>query len=269
MSLHHTMIIAVLAVTPVLAQSPQLAEDFTFKRVAPPAAGETRRITIQIGPAARPIDEQIEPPSMPLTQLPAGQIDPKISEFWAMITPEIDTKSPARLGLAADAARALDLPAPSLSNLENIARTYGRTIMAASVATEVSPALVLAVIWVESTGRATAISRAGAQGLMQLIPATAERFDVKDALDPVQNITGGAAYLSWLLNAFGGDPILALAGYNAGETAVKQAGGVPDYPETRAYVPKVIAAWRIAKSLCLTAPELPTDGCVFASLAAT
>jgi soluble lytic murein transglycosylase-like protein len=79
----------------------------------------------------------------------------------------------------------------------------------------------------------------------------------------VQNVTAGARYLSWLLDKFQGDPILMLAGYNAGENAVIQSGGVPDYVETRNYVPKVLAAYAIARMLCKTPPILVTDGCVF------
>ena len=98
---------------------------------------------------------------------------------------------------------------------------------------------------------------------MQLIPATADRFGVTNALDASQNIKGGVAYLDWLLKEFGGDPILALAGYNAGENAVKKHAGVPPYAETRDYVPKVLAAFAVARNLCRTPPELVSDGCVF------
>jgi soluble lytic murein transglycosylase-like protein len=98
---------------------------------------------------------------------------------------------------------------------------------------------------------------------MQLIPATAERFGVSDTTDPGQNIKGGVAYLNWLMEEFGNDPVLALAAYNAGEGAVRRHGGVPPYAETRAYVPKVLAAWNVAKRLCITTPQLPGDGCVF------
>jgi soluble lytic murein transglycosylase-like protein len=77
---------------------------------------------------------------------------------------------------------------------------------------------------------------------MQLIPATAERFDVKDAWDPEQNLRGGMAYLRWLLQRFDGDVWLALAGYNAGEQAVERYKGIPPYPETRDYVDR-IAGW--------------------------
>ncbi|HHL22716.1 MAG TPA: lytic transglycosylase domain-containing protein, partial [Aliiroseovarius sp.] len=68
----------------------------------------------------------------------------------------------------------------------------------------------------------------------------------------------------WLMGEFGRDPILALAAYNAGENAVRGNSGVPPYPETRGYVPKVLAAWQVARGLCVTPPELITDGCVFA-----
>jgi len=127
----------------------------------------------------------------------------------------------------------------------------------------VSPALALAVIAVESAGRVDAVSSAGAGGLMQLMPATAERFGVADRMDPKANIEGGVAYLEWLLERFDRDVVLALAGYNAGEGAVDSHGGVPPFAETRDYVPKVLAAWDLARGLCLTPPQLVSDGCVF------
>jgi soluble lytic murein transglycosylase-like protein len=119
------------------------------------------------------------------------------------------------------------------------------------------------VISVESAGRVDAVSSAGATGLMQLMPATADRFGVTDSTDGAQNIKGGVAYLEWLLDHFDNDPLLALAGYNAGEGNVRRYEGIPPFPETRAYVPKVLAAWQVAKGLCQTAPELITDACVF------
>ncbi|HRX69779.1 MAG TPA: transglycosylase SLT domain-containing protein [Candidatus Competibacteraceae bacterium] len=102
------------------------------------------------------------------------------------------------------------------------------------------PALVLAVIEAESGFNSQARSVKNAQGLMQLIPETAERFGVQDPYDPVQNLQGGMAYLRWLLAYFQGDVRLSLAGYNAGEGAVVRYGGVPPYAETRAYVEKII-----------------------------
>jgi soluble lytic murein transglycosylase-like protein len=156
------------------------------------------------------------------------------------------------------------ITAPRLQHLQDLARAYGTDILRESVGTRVSPALVLAVMAVESAGRADAISHAGAAGLMQLMPGTAARFGVSDRMRPSESIRGGVAYLDWLMGRFGGDPILTLAAYNAGEGAVDDNGGVPPYAETRAYVPKVLAAWTVARGLCLTPPELASDGCVFA-----
>jgi soluble lytic murein transglycosylase-like protein len=91
---------------------------------------------------------------------------------------------------------------------------------------------------------------------------------VGDVFDPMQNIKGGVAYLDWLMKRFDGDPLMVLAAYNAGENAVTGAGGVPPYAETRDYVPKVLAAWTVAQGLCMTPPELVSDGCVFRTAAA-
>jgi hypothetical protein len=101
------------------------------------------------------------------------------------------------------------------------------------------PDLVLAVVEVESNFDPEARSHKNAQGLMQLIPATAERFGVENVWDPEQNLRGGMAYLRWLLDEFDGDVALALAGYNAGEQAVRDYRGVPPYAETRSYVERI------------------------------
>jgi soluble lytic murein transglycosylase-like protein len=107
------------------------------------------------------------------------------------------------------------------------------------------PKLLHAVIRAESGYNTNAVSAKGAQGLMQLIPATAKRFGVNNSFDPRQNVMGGARYLSDLIKMFKGDLELALAGYNAGENAVIRAGNkIPAIPETVAYVPKVMAFYR-------------------------
>lgn len=141
-----------------------------------------------------------------------------------------------------------------------IARRYEPQIAAAARAHGVSERLLLAVIAVESAGRSRAVSPKGARGLMQLIPATARRFDVSNSFDPAENIDGGAAYLDWLLRTFREDPILALAGYNAGEGAVAKHQGVPPYAETRDYVVKVFDALAAAEALCGAAGEAPGEG---------
>ena len=97
----------------------------------------------------------------------------------------------------------------------------------------------MAVISVESGFNVRAVSPKNAQGLMQLIPETAQRFRVKNAFDPAENIKGGMAYLQWLLAFFKGDVSLVVAAYNAGERAVERYRGIPPYPETRDYVRKI------------------------------
>lgn len=108
----------------------------------------------------------------------------------------------------------------------------------------IDPELVMAVIRAESAFNVAALSNKNAQGLMQLIPETAERFGVKDSWDPIQNIKGGTAYLHWLLRHFDGKVDWVLAAYNAGEGAVERYQGIPPYRETQDYVKKILAWYR-------------------------
>lgn len=117
----------------------------------------------------------------------------------------------------------------------------------------VDPRFIHAVIWQESKYAADARSHAGAQGLMQLMPATAKRFGCDDLEDPEKNIQAGTKYLSWLLKRFDGNVELALAGYNAGEGAVDKYNGVPPYNETQNYV-KIISQRYGKTYLAVTTP---------------
>ncbi|WP_424939589.1 lytic transglycosylase domain-containing protein [Aliiroseovarius sp. S253] len=266
-------ITALVLAGPALGQDgPAPYPDFTFKRVTVPQAGATNRLTIQIDPeaqaAALAVPEKTTTSAEPDLEIALPAPTPW-DWFWQEVSPKLSDTGPANIQKAISAITERDgVPLPRLQHLQDIARAHGTDILRVTVGTPVSPALVIALISVESSGNKQALSEAGAEGLMQLIPATAERFGVEDSTDPTQNIKGGVAYLEWLIKHFQGDPIFALAGYNAGENAVGKHGGIPPYPETRAYVPKVLAAWHVARGLCLTPPELLTDGCVFTVMGA-
>jgi len=117
---------------------------------------------------------------------------------------------------------------------------YDHLIFKASEKYNVNYNLIKAVIKAESNFNPQAVSRAGARGLMQLMPKTAYAYQVQDSFEPESNIEAGVRYLRYLLNLFQGNLHLALAGYNAGENAVIKNKGIPPYPETRTYVQRVL-----------------------------
>lgn len=119
------------------------------------------------------------------------------------------------------------------------ARQYEPIILKAASKHGVSPQLVSAVMRVESCYDRKAVSRAGARGLMQLMPATARQLGVRDSFDPEQNIDGGVRYLKAMLERFNHDIDLGLAAYNAGPEAVAAYKGVPPYPETQSYISRI------------------------------
>jgi soluble lytic murein transglycosylase-like protein len=126
------------------------------------------------------------------------------------------------------------------------ASQYDSIIEHAAVSAAVEPNLLRAVIVVESGFNSHAVSKRGAVGLMQLMPATANRFGVSNPYDARQNVHGGARYLKFLIDRFGHDIRLALAAYNAGEDAVNRNGGqVPPFSETMAYVPRVLKIYKM------------------------
>jgi hypothetical protein len=116
-------------------------------------------------------------------------------------------------------------------------------ISSAAAEYAMDPALLKSVMLVESGFNPGAVSRKGARGLMQLMPATAKLYGVRNVLDARQNIAGGARYLNYLLNLYGGDLENALAAYNAGEAAVEKYRGIPPYDETVLYVHKTLTAY--------------------------
>lgn len=130
-------------------------------------------------------------------------------------------------------------------------KPYASEIALAAEEAGLDPALVHAVIHVESAHRANSVSEKGALGLMQVMPGTARRFGIADASEPKANLRAGTRYLRVLLDLFDQRTELALAAYNAGEGAViRHAGKIPPYPETRRYVPAVLKKfneWRLDK----------------------
>ena len=270
----------------IAAQTPPYQSDFSARRVVVAKSPGGPRITVQIDPAEQAKRLAVAPkPAKPAK--PTETSAPTETAADASLTPvrptaaygwywdKVPTAQGAKDGRYTLAMATLSqgpagamVRAPRLQHLQEVASKYGTEILKATIGTNVSPAFVLAVIGIESAGRPDALSSAGAQGLMQLIPATAERFGVTDATDPVQNIKGGVAYLNWLMEQFDRDPLMVLAAYNAGEGAVRANNGVPPYSETRDYVPKVLAAWQVAQGLCLTPPELVSDPCVFKVISA-
>lgn len=158
-----------------------------------------------------------------------------------------------------------EMSAAELANREKIEDM----IREVSARYRVDPALVRAVIETESHWNSGAVSRKGAQGLMQLVPGTAQELGVHNAFDPKQNLDGGVRYLRTLLERYNGDLDRALAAYNAGPHAVDRAGGVPQFRETRDYVHKVTDSYfrpgsdRLPRAFDAPRPiyrEVDTDG---------
>jgi soluble lytic murein transglycosylase-like protein len=174
------------------------------------------RITIPLERVDRIVDEEYERPAPAARPDPASAIRRSVRAFEE------------------------DLPA---------APPYSKEILEAARTHHVDPALIAAVIKAESNFDPSAISRKGARGLMQLMPATARRLGVTHAFDPRENIRGGTAYLAELADRYGETSVeLILAAYNAGERAVEEFGGVPPYRETRDYVKRVTALWNDARA---------------------
>jgi soluble lytic murein transglycosylase-like protein len=145
--------------------------------------------------------------------------------------------APAELS---EIAGALAVELKSGERWREVAGDYANLIGETAERNGIDPALLTAVVKVESDFNAFAVSYRGACGLGQLIPSTAKRFATKDVFDPAQNLEGSARYLRWLLDRFAGRTDLALAGYNAGEGSVDRYGAIPPFRETLSYVIRVL-----------------------------
>jgi soluble lytic murein transglycosylase-like protein len=185
-----------------------------------------------------------------LFALPAfAQVYTGISAEGSIVLSSNQDETASTLLIAAEKAAVEPLTVPEASAyLSKVPASFLPFIQEASATYQISPALIHAVILVESNYNPRAYSPKGAQGLMQLMPDTAKRFGNVNSWDPRQNILTGSKYLRWLMDYFGDDLELTIAAYNAGEGAVMQAGRkIPKFSETEKYVPKVLSIYNKAK----------------------
>jgi soluble lytic murein transglycosylase-like protein len=187
-------------------------------RLYPVSASSSTYMDVPVG-AVRSVEPLMD---VPVAAAPAGSVETHISE--------------ARCG------------APG-----SVACSVGRLLVDAGARHHIDVDLLAAVVKAESGGQVRAVSRVGAQGLMQLMPGTAAGLGVKDAFKADENIAGGTEYLDRLLTRYHDDVALALAAYNAGPGAVDRWHGVPPYRETRAYVARIITEFNRRKKLALQA----------------
>tara|TARA_R110000751_G_scaffold1968_19_gene7347 strand:- start:10112 stop:11017 length:906 start_codon:yes stop_codon:yes gene_type:complete len=223
------------------------AGEVGFRSVTPPAPGTRKRIVFHDQPVAPAVKAAAQ-------------------GFWSRpeARPEVTLGRPVAPALKAAAAwgdaggrRA----ASDRATARRIMAAHGPAMLGAAQSSGLSLNLLLAVAIAESGGDSRAVSPKGARGLMQLMPATAAELGVGDAFSPAQAAPGAARHLEALLRRFDEDPLAALAAYNAGAGAVASRGGVPPWAETRAYVPRVLAAAAAVQELCLTPPASFREPC--------
>ena len=188
-----------------------------FAAAAEQGLAQAERMIASMGTPLGEPPPCLRPPAIELLPLPKGA--------------QVATARPGLQATAWTPPLPTNAPLPIVNFVKLIAPDY-----------QLTPALVLAIMETESGYNSRALSPKSAQGLMQLIPDTAARFKVRNAMDPAQNIRGGMAYLRWLMAYFEGDVALVAAGYNAGERAVERYRGVPPYAETRLYVRRILAS---------------------------
>jgi soluble lytic murein transglycosylase-like protein len=201
------------------------------------------RIRLGLGQAAVALRAVLEVgcarESLPIAMVPAPPLQGPLPSLWQLPPQLARIPPPVAPYVWPDPLQPLPkLEVPQWAGVA--AAPFAATVQRAAMYYQLPADLIWAVIKVESNFREQAVSRAGARGLMQLMPRTARAIGLRDPLDPEQNILGGAYYLRRLANRFGGDIYFTLAAYNAGPGAVRRHGGIPPFPETRDYIRKVL-----------------------------
>lgn len=216
--------------TPARAELVVLTDGSVLKVTQYAAEGEVARLTLSFG----------------------GRMSLPIDRVERVVDDEVIPEPEPAPAVVAEAAAAPAPPIPlRFSEDQPVPEgPYGKMIYETARKHSVNPQIVAALIRAESAGKVRAVSHKGARGLMQLMPATAQRFGVrKDRLfDPEHNLEAGVRYLSWLLDQFPNDLAKVLAAYNAGENAVIRYGGIPPYRETRTYVRRIFGTLGLAVS---------------------
>jgi soluble lytic murein transglycosylase-like protein len=262
-------------------QAPQAAPAPRAPEVPRPAAAEAPKPAAPPGETARP--------AAPVAAGPAPNINPTSTPAPAPAATKTETPAPAPApnpaptAAPAPANKTAPPPPPAPNPNDEIERLrkaadlmvkvnsalgvpqspYGQVIYDIAIRHSINPHLVAALIHVESSFNARAVSPKGAYGLMQLLPETARRFGLnkkKDLLDPKKNLEAGIRYLKWLTARFGGDAEKILAAYNAGEGAVQRFGGIPPYQETQNYVQKIFGLLGFSSLAPAPQPAAPSAG---------
>jgi soluble lytic murein transglycosylase-like protein len=226
------------------AQIAVLRNGFSIRFDRKEESGKSTRLFTSTGYLDIASDQitSFEEDEAPVTPEPQASV-PSSTQSVSQLAKNQPPAKPASAALPIVAANKLQaVPALATQNID-----LDQVVREASTRNRLDPDFVSSVIMAESHFKTHAVSKKGAQGLMQLMPATAAQLGVADPFDPKANVEAGTAHLSALLDRYNNDPIKALAAYNAGAHRVKQYNGVPPYRETRAYISKIVRDFNAKK----------------------
>jgi soluble lytic murein transglycosylase-like protein len=225
------------------AQIAVLRNGFSIRFDRKEVSGKSTRLFTSTGYLDIASDQitSFEEDEVPVTPEPQAAV-PSSTQSVSQVAKNQPPAKPASAALPIVAANKLQAVPAATQNID-----LEQVVREASTRNRLDPDFVSSVIMAESHFKTHAVSKKGAQGLMQLMPATAAQLGVADPFDPKANVEAGTAHLSALLDRYNNDPIKALAAYNAGAHRVKQYNGVPPYRETRAYISKIVRDFNAKK----------------------